>query len=253
MDRFVEIGLTYDDVLLRPAWSDVLPREVDISTRFSRNVPINIPLASAAMDTVTDARLAIALAQQGGIGVIHRNLTVELQTLEVEKVKRSANGVIFDPITLTPDATAGQARGLMRDHKISGMPVLARDGKVVGILTHRDLRFFDLARPSGERGHDPRPGDCSQGHHHRAGPGHPAPSQGGKADPARLQRPAGRPDHHEGHPPHGGVPPGGARRARPLAGGRRDRSGRLRPRKGPCWTRAWTCWWWTRRTGTRPT
>ena len=120
----------------------MLPKEADTSSVFSRSVPLNTPISSAAMDTVTEARLAIALAQEGGIGIIHRNLSVEAQTREVEKVKRSANGVILDPITLDPDSKAGKAKELMREHKISGLPVVDKGGKVVGILTHRDLRFL---------------------------------------------------------------------------------------------------------------
>ncbi len=142
VNRIVGEGLTYDDVLLLPGWSEMLPKEADTSSVFSRSVPLNTPISSAAMDTVTEARLAIALAQEGGIGIIHRNLSVEEQTREVEKVKRSANGVILDPITLDPDSKAGKAKDLMREHKISGLPVVDRGGKVVGILTHRDLRFL---------------------------------------------------------------------------------------------------------------
>ena len=142
MNRIVGQGLTYDDVLLLPAWSETLPKDADTRSVFSRSVPLNTPVSSAAMDTVTEARLAIALAQEGGIGIIHRNLSIEEQTREVEKVKRSANGVILDPITLDPDAKAGRAKELMREHKISGLPVVDKEGKVVGILTHRDLRFL---------------------------------------------------------------------------------------------------------------
>lgn len=133
-------GLTFDDVLLVPARSDVMPRDVRLETRFSRNVRVNIPLCSAAMDTVTESELAVALARQGGIGIIHRNLSLEDQVREVDKVKRSANGVILDPVTLPPSATIGEAREIMASHKISGLPIL--DGeKVCGILTSRDCRF----------------------------------------------------------------------------------------------------------------
>jgi IMP dehydrogenase len=134
------LALTFDDVLLVPQESDVLPTEVDPSTRFSRNVGLRIPVASAAMDTVTEARLAVALAQQGGIGIIHRNLSIEDQVREVDIVKRSAHGVIHDPLTLDPDETVGDARRLMGEHNISGLPVLD-GGKGVGILTRRDLKF----------------------------------------------------------------------------------------------------------------
>ena len=133
-------GLTFDDVLLVPQSSDVMPRDVALTTRFSRNVSLNIPLTAAAMDTVTESALAVALAREGGLGVIHRNFSVEGQIREVDKVKRSANGVILDPVTLEPTATIGEAREIMQSHNISGLPVVA-GGRVVGILTRRDCRF----------------------------------------------------------------------------------------------------------------
>ncbi len=139
LDDFPE-GLTFDDVLLVPRRSDLLPSEVDVSTRFSRNVPLHIPLASAAMDTVTEWRLAVALAREGGLGVIHRNLSIEDQVREVDKVKRSANGVILDPVTLRPTATMGEAREIMARQNISGLPIVEGE-TVVGILTRRDCRF----------------------------------------------------------------------------------------------------------------
>ena len=141
MEEFPE-GLTFDDVLLVPRSSDVLPSEVRLTTRFSRGVELNVPLASAAMDTVTEWKLAVALAREGGIGVIHRNLTVEEQVSEVDKVKRSANGVILDPVTLPPDATIGEAREIMRTQNISGFPIVDHQ-RVVGILTRRDLSFHE--------------------------------------------------------------------------------------------------------------
>ncbi|MFH0911571.1 MAG: IMP dehydrogenase [Planctomycetota bacterium] len=134
-------GLTFDDVLLVPQKSEVVPSEVDTSTLFSRRVPLNIPIASAAMDTVTESRLAIALAQEGGIGVIHKNLSPEMQSLEVNKVKRSESGIITDPITLGPRDTIRQAKEVMRGHNISGVPIVVEDNRLVGILTSRDLRF----------------------------------------------------------------------------------------------------------------
>ncbi|HSC78491.1 MAG TPA: IMP dehydrogenase, partial [Candidatus Acidoferrales bacterium] len=133
-------ALTFDDVLLLPARSDVVPAKADTRTRLTRNVTLNIPLISAAMDTVTDSRLAIALAQQGGMGVIHRNLPIEEQAGEVDKVKRSESGMIVDPITIPPDAKISEALELMRRYKISGVPV-TKNKKLVGILTNRDLRF----------------------------------------------------------------------------------------------------------------
>jgi len=133
-------GLTFDDVLLVPRHSDVVPRDVRLQTRFSRSVPLNRPLSSAAMDTVTGWELAVALAREGGIGVIHRNFSIEGQVAEVDKVKRSANGVILDPLTLPPTALVGEAREIMATANISGLPVLEGD-RVVGILTRRDCRF----------------------------------------------------------------------------------------------------------------
>jgi IMP dehydrogenase len=137
--RFAE-GLTFDDVLLLPQHSDLLPREVDLKSRFSRRVSINIPIASAAMDTVTEWQLAVSLAREGGIGVIHRNLAIEAQIREVDKVKRSANGVILDPVTLSPTATMGEAREIMTRQNISGLPIVEGE-TIVGILTRRDCRF----------------------------------------------------------------------------------------------------------------
>jgi IMP dehydrogenase len=135
-------GLTFDDVLLIPGRSAVLPAEVDISTQLSPRIRLNIPLLSAAMDTVTEARLAIALAREGGLGIIHRNCTIEVQATEVDKVKRSESGMIVDPITLPPTATLGEARALMATYHISGVPITEGD-KLVGILTNRDIRFAE--------------------------------------------------------------------------------------------------------------
>jgi len=133
-------GFTFDDVLLVPGSSSFLPRDADVTTRLSRRVSLNIPLVSAAMDTVTEAAMAIAMAQEGGIGVIHRNLTVEQQAQEVDKVKKSESGMIIDPVTVHPDQPIAEALDVMRRYKISGLPV-TKDGKLVGILTNRDLRF----------------------------------------------------------------------------------------------------------------
>jgi IMP dehydrogenase len=141
--EFLGEGLTYDDVLLVPQMASALPRDVDTRTRFCRGVDLQIPIAGAAMDTVTDSRMAVALAQQGGIGIVHKNLTIEKQVGEVDKVKRSANGVIEDPVALKPDDTVGTAKDLMQNHKISGLPVVDGRRRVIGILTHRDLRFVD--------------------------------------------------------------------------------------------------------------
>src|SRR5215468_3322177 len=140
LDRIVYQGITFDDVLLEPGYSDVMPRDVDVRTQLTRNISINIPVVSSPMDTVTESELAIALAQEGGIGIIHKNLSIQLQTREVDKVKRSENGIITDPITLPPDETVGTARRIMEQHNISGVPITV-DGYLKGILTRRDLRF----------------------------------------------------------------------------------------------------------------
>ena len=133
-------ALTFDDVLLEPAKSDLLPSEVEITTRLTRNIPLNIPLLSAAMDTVTDSRMAIAMAQQGGMGIIHKNMTIERQADEVDRVKRSESGMIVNPITMSPDQKILEAVEVMKKYKISGLPITS-NGKLVGILTNRDLRF----------------------------------------------------------------------------------------------------------------
>ena len=141
-DKFTGIGLTFDDVLLLPAASDVLPSGVSTTTRIAADIVLNVPILSAAMDTVTEARLAIALARAGGIGVIHRNLSIEDQVAEVDKVKRSESGMIVEPVTLTPDRKVRDAVAVMDHYHISGVPITEPDGKLVGILTNRDLRFI---------------------------------------------------------------------------------------------------------------
>jgi len=140
LQDIVKIGLTFDDVLLVPAKSEVLPKEVDITTLLTRNIRINIPIVSAAMDTVTEANLAIAIAREGGIGIIHRAMSPERQASEVDKVKKSESGMILDPITIPPDAPISEALALMQRYRISGIPVTEM-GKLIGILTNRDLRF----------------------------------------------------------------------------------------------------------------
>ncbi|MBV9987364.1 MAG: IMP dehydrogenase [Chitinophagaceae bacterium] len=139
-------GLTFDDVLLVPAYSAILPREVDIRSKLTRNIVLNIPMLSAAMDTVTEANLAIALAREGGLGILHKNMSIEKQADQVRKVKRSESGMIIDPVTLLVDATIGDALRLMKENKIGGIPIVDKDQKLVGILTNRDLRFEDDKR-----------------------------------------------------------------------------------------------------------
>ncbi len=144
--KFYGEGLTFDDVLLMPGYSQVLPRDVDIKTRLTKDITLNVPLLSAAMDTVTEATLAMALAREGGLGILHKNMSIEKQAEQVRKVKRSESGLILDPITLPADATIGDAQRLMRENKIGGIPIVDKDQKLVGILTNRDLRFEDNPR-----------------------------------------------------------------------------------------------------------
>src|SRR5579884_1103493 len=141
LDRIAYQGITFDDVLLEPAYSDIVPREVDVRTRLTRHINLNIPILSSPMDTVTESELAIALAQEGGIGIIHKNMSIPEQTREVDKVKRSENGIITDPITLPPDETVSTARRIMAQHNVGGVPITV-DGYLKGILTRRDLRFL---------------------------------------------------------------------------------------------------------------
>ncbi|WP_336830736.1 IMP dehydrogenase [Sphingobacterium multivorum] len=149
--KFVAEGLTYDDVLLIPAYSEILPRDVDTSTSLTKKIKLNIPLVSAAMDTVTGADLAIAIAQAGGIGMLHKNMTIAEQAAEVRKVKRSESGMIQDPVTLLATATVGDAFNIMKEHKIGGIPIVNEKGQLVGIVTNRDLRFQkDMSRPINE-------------------------------------------------------------------------------------------------------
>ena len=147
----IPFGLTFDDVLLRPAESDVLPTQVDVSTQLTRDIALTIPVMSAAMDTVTEADMAIVMAQLGGIGVLHRNLTIEEQAAAVRAVKRFESGMVVNPITIRPEATLGEARALMAANRISGIPVVAAGGRLVGILTNRDVRFAaDPGQPVSE-------------------------------------------------------------------------------------------------------
>lgn len=144
--KFYGEGLTFDDVLLLPAYSEVLPREVNINTKLTKDITLHLPMVSAAMDTVTEYRLAMALAREGGIGILHKNMSIEKQAEQVRKVKRSESGLITDPVTLNPDATVGDALRLMRENKIGGIPVINAARKLVGIVTNRDLRFEKNSR-----------------------------------------------------------------------------------------------------------
>src|ERR1700761_3169198 len=146
--KFVAEGLTYDDVLLLPAYSEVLPRDVDTGTFLTKKIRLNIPIISAAMDTVTEAALAIAIAQAGGIGILHKNMTIQAQADEVRKVKRSESGMIQDPVTLHEASTVADAVKIMREYRIGGIPIVDGNHKLKGILTNRDLRFQkEMSKP----------------------------------------------------------------------------------------------------------
>jgi IMP dehydrogenase len=145
-DKIASFGITFDDVLLEPRYSAVVPAEVDVTTRLTRSIGLNIPVLSSPMDTVTESEMAIALAQEGGLGVIHKNMSIERQTEEVDKVKRSANGIITDPVTLPPDASVAKAREVMDQHNVSGVPITHPGRRLAGIITRRDLRFLEDAR-----------------------------------------------------------------------------------------------------------
>ena len=140
-DKIVMDGLTYDDVLLIPAYSEVLPKGVELKTKFSRNIELNIPFVTAAMDTVTESAMAIAIAREGGIGVIHKNMTIEEQARQVAIVKRAENGMIYDPVTIRRGRTVREALAMMAEYHIGGIPVVDEENHLVGIVTNRDLRF----------------------------------------------------------------------------------------------------------------
>ena len=148
VNREIPEGLTFDDVLLVPAHSDVLPRDVDVTSNFTTDIRLHTPVVSAAMDTVTEATLAIAMARAGGIGVIHKNMPIDIQCEQVRRVKRAENGMIYDPVTIRPDANVGTALSMMSKHHIGGIPVVDGNGYLIGIVTNRDLRFQeDMALP----------------------------------------------------------------------------------------------------------
>ena len=200
----IATALTFDDVLLVPQHSTVLPTQVDVSTRLTRNIRLNVPLLSAAMDTVTESGLAIAMAQQGGLGVIHKNLSIEEQASEVDRVKRSESGMIVNPITLSPSNRIYEALDLMKNYRISGVPITedgSKEGRLVGILTNRDLRFETNAGSADRRGHDQGAALHGAGRDHaRRGARDPAPAQGRKAARRRQGLPAEGPHHRQGHP-----------------------------------------------------
>ena len=199
--QVIQKALTFDDVLLVPAHSEVLPKDVSLQTRLTRTIQLNIPLLSAAMDTVTEARLAIAIAQEGGIGILHKNLPPKGQAAEVAKVKRFESGVVKDPITISPDMTVRDVLKLTRQYRISGLPVV-ESNRVVGIVTNRDLRFENNLDQPAQQHHDAArtPGDREGRREPRRGDDAPAPASAGTR--ARDQRRLGveGPHHGEGHP-----------------------------------------------------
>jgi IMP dehydrogenase len=139
--KFIGTGLTYDDVLLVPSYSECLPNQVDLKTKFSRNINLNIPIVSAAMDTVTESKMAIAMAQEGGLGVLHKSMTIEQQADKVKRVKRSESGMILDPVTLNENSLVAEAKHCMKEYSIGGIPIVKDDNLLIGIVTNRDLRF----------------------------------------------------------------------------------------------------------------
>ena len=153
-DPFGFIGLTYDDVMLLPAHTDVIPSEADTTSRLTRRIRVFAPLLSSAMDTVTESRMAIAMARQGGLGVLHRNLSIDDQADQVDKVKRSESGMITNPVTTTPDATVAEVDGLCGRFRVSGLPVVEGDGQLVGIITNRDMRFVSRSEAESTRVRD---------------------------------------------------------------------------------------------------
>ena len=233
--RVVPLGLTFDDVLLLPGESDVVPSRVNTRTRLTRNVELSIPLLSSAMDTVTEARMAIAMARQGGIGVLHRNLSMEDQALQVDLVKRSESGMITNPVTCSARTTrCARSTSCAGGTASPACRWSTRDGLLVGIVTNRDMRFVsDPATPVRDD-HDPdaaghRAGRGEQGR----GAGAAAPAQGGEAADRRRRRPAARPDHRQGLHQERAVPERDQGRRRPAAGRRRGRRGRGRLQAGP--------------------
>ena len=140
-EKIAQEGMTFDDVLLIPAYSEVTPNMVSVGSRFSRNIRLNIPIVSAAMDTVTEANMAIAIAREGGIGVVHKNMSIAAQAAQVRKVKRAESGMIYDPVTISKEESVGDALRLMKENHIGGIPVVDEQGKLLGIVTNRDLRF----------------------------------------------------------------------------------------------------------------
>ena len=210
-EKFAALGLTYDDVLLLPGESDLAPSDIDTTTRLTREISIRVPLISAAMDTVTEARMAIAMAREGGIGVLHRNLSIEDQARQVDLVKRTQTGIISNPVTIGPDATLEELDRLCGEYRVSGLPVVDLDDHLLGIITNRDLRFTPVAEWATTKvdevmtreglitGHDR---DLARRGHHP-----PARAQARAAAARRRRGPAQRPHHRQGLRQGRAVPP----------------------------------------------
>ena len=233
-EKFGREGLTFDDVLLVPAESSVLPNDVRTATRLTRTIALEIPIVSAAMDTVTEARLAIALAREGGIGILHRNLSIADQVAEVDKVKRSESGMIVEPVTLRPDDSVADALELMARYRISGVPITDDGGVLVGILTNRDLRFESNVRQPvsalmTSRNLVTAPVGTTLDEANEILHRHKIEKLPGR----RRGRPAQGPDHRQGHPEADRVPARDEGRAGPAARRRRGRRrpGRVRARR----------------------
>ncbi len=238
-------ALTFDDVLLVPGASDVLPATADTRTRLTATIALNIPLISAAMDTVTESRMAIAMAQAGGIGVIHRNLDIEAQAAEVQRVKRFVSGVVYAPVTLRPDQTLADAKALQERYRITGFPVVDERGVVLGIVTNRDMRFASDDRDAGQRDDDQRePRDAARAGGPRRGQGDDAGAADREAAGGRRGRAADRAPDAEGHRAGGAEPARRQGRARAAAGG-----GGLDGRATPAssgrwrWSTPGSTWW----------
>ncbi len=233
-------ALTFDDVVIVPGYSDVLPDTADTSATFADDIVLQVPIVSAAMDKVTEARMAIAMAREGGIGVIHRNLSIADQAAEVQKVKRSQSGMITDPVTLPPTATLADAEALMSRFKFSGMPITDPDGRLVGILTNRDMRFCeqsDYRRLVTEFMTSDGLVTAHVGTTLRRGQGHPPEAPHREAAAGRRGRPPGRADHGEGHPQGHRVPQRHPRRG-PVACAAPPPSA-----WAPIWRSGSRCWW----------
>ncbi len=187
-EKFAPLGLTYDDVLLLPGYSDLAPTDIDTTTRLTREITLRAPLVSAAMDTVTESRMAIAMAREGGIGVLHRNLSIEDQAYQVDLVKRTQTGIISNPVTIGPDATLEDLDRICGEYRVSGLPVVDLDQQLLGIITNRDLRFTPVARVGDHQG---RRGDDADAADHR--PARHLPRRGHRAAaPAQARAAAAR-------------------------------------------------------------